>query len=93
MNKKHLPLGVWLKLLGGYSLFIGIIAIILLLGFSLSQQNHHEPQTLTPTPTPKSEKKSCGGIAGVHCPNGYICKLSGKYPDTGGSCVKQAQRN
>jgi hypothetical protein len=30
----------------------------------------------------------CGGIAGVQCPSGYLCKLDGNYPDAGGVCVK-----
>ena len=79
MNKKKLPLGVWLKLLGGYSLFIGIIAVILLLGFILSKQNHNK----------KQEEKVCGGIAGIKCPTGYTCKLSSKHPDADGTCIKQ----
>ena len=29
----------------------------------------------------------CGGIAGIKCPNGRVCKLDGKYPDAGGVCV------
>jgi hypothetical protein len=31
----------------------------------------------------------CGGIASKQCPTGYTCKLDGKYPDAGGTCVKQ----
>ena len=30
----------------------------------------------------------CGGIAGIKCPGGLTCKLDGKYPDAGGTCVK-----
>lgn len=29
----------------------------------------------------------CGGIAGIQCKEGYICKLEGNYPDAGGKCV------
>lgn len=32
----------------------------------------------------------CGGIAGIQCPTGYECKLSGSYPDAGGECVLSA---
>lgn len=35
-----------------------------------------------------SEGKFCGGIAGISCPEGYSCKLDGKYPDAGGKCAK-----
>ncbi len=35
-----------------------------------------------------SEKKICGGIAGLQCPNGYQCKLDSNYPDASGLCVK-----
>jgi hypothetical protein len=33
--------------------------------------------------------KFCGGIApgAFPCPDGYICKLDGAYPDAGGHCV------
>lgn len=41
----------------------------------------------TPTPTPKTS--FCGGIAGIKCPPDYLCKLDGKYPDAGGTCVKK----
>ena len=30
----------------------------------------------------------CGGIAGKTCPEGYMCKLDGDYPDAGGICVQ-----
>jgi len=34
--------------------------------------------------------KFCGGIApgAFPCPEGYICKLDGAYPDAGGRCMK-----
>ncbi|MDP2598959.1 MAG: hypothetical protein Q8P49_03960, partial [Candidatus Liptonbacteria bacterium] len=36
------------------------------------------------------EGKFCGGIApgAFPCPDGYVCKLDGAYPDAGGHCVK-----
>lgn len=50
----------------------------------------------TPTPTPTSSTSItptiivgrifCGGIAGVACPSGFVCKLDGAYPDAGGMC-------
>ena len=35
-----------------------------------------------------SEKKLCGTKRGLHCPNGYQCKLEGNYPDAAGTCIK-----
>ncbi|MCB9639553.1 MAG: hypothetical protein H6728_02815 [Myxococcales bacterium] len=35
-----------------------------------------------------AEGQFCGGIAGLPCPEGYNCVLSGSYPDAGGSCTK-----
>jgi eight-cysteine-cluster-containing protein len=29
----------------------------------------------------------CGGIAGIPCPDGQICELSGDFPDAAGCCV------
>lgn len=34
------------------------------------------------------EGQFCGGIANVVCPEGYKCKLDGKYPDAGGKCTR-----
>lgn len=46
----------------------------------------------SPCPTivkkPK-QGKFCGGIAGIKCPDGFVCKYSGNYPDAGGTCVKK----
>jgi len=41
-----------------------------------------------PLPTIASQKmnKVCGGIAGLVCPEGYICILEGNYPDAAGNC-------
>ena len=30
----------------------------------------------------------CGGIAGIPCPDGYLCSLDGTYPDASGTCIK-----
>lgn len=42
------------------------------------------------TSTQPSGGKFCGGIApgAFPCPEGYVCKLDGAYPDAGGHCVK-----
>ncbi len=32
--------------------------------------------------------KFCGGIAGIKCPDGYVCQQTAMYPDAGGNCVK-----
>ena len=41
----------------------------------------------------KLSGRFCGGIAANlpenQCPEGYICKLDGNYPDAGGVCVKK----
>lgn len=34
-----------------------------------------------------SEGEYCGGIKGLGCPQGYVCKLDGAYPDAPGKCV------
>lgn len=48
-----------------------------------------------PCPSEKIEKnkqKICGGIAGIQCPEGYICNIEGKnYPDATGICIKKDQ--
>jgi len=31
--------------------------------------------------------KDCGGFAGLACPNGFSCKVTGAYPDALGRCV------
>jgi hypothetical protein len=36
---------------------------------------------------PPESGKFCGGIAGIPCLSGYICKLDGTHPDAGGTCV------
>lgn len=40
------------------------------------------PRTTIETPA-----SFCGGIAGIACPEEYMCKLDGDYPDAGGTCV------
>lgn len=34
------------------------------------------------------EGQFCGGITAFQCPDGYMCKLDGDYPDAGGKCVR-----
>ncbi len=36
--------------------------------------------------------KFCGGIAGRQCDTGYTCRLTGNYPDAGGTCIKKEPR-
>jgi len=31
----------------------------------------------------------CGGIGAIKCPSGYQCSITERYPDAGGTCVKQ----
>ena len=35
------------------------------------------------------ENEFCGGIAWLQCEEGFSCKLTGDFPDAGGSCVKE----
>lgn len=42
-----------------------------------------------PQPTGAAKQDICGGIAGIQCPAGYICKLEGTYPDASGKCEPQ----
>ena len=78
-----------LKLLVALSLFTGIIATIFVLFLSIT----HQKIGILPSPSPTItqqpvEGKFCGGIAGIQCPTGYTCQLTGNYPDAGGKCVK-----
>jgi hypothetical protein len=38
-------------------------------------------------PCPEDKGQMCGGIAGIICPAGFTCKMSGDYPDASGTCV------
>jgi len=89
-----------IKLIIGYSIFTGIIAIVFLYFFT-SKQNIPQPQipaitpSITinsPTGTPIPDNIFCGGIAGIQCPAGYTCKLSGNYPDAGGVCIRKGSK-
>ena len=42
----------------------------------------------TTTTLPK-KGESCGGIAGIRCPEGFECEYDGSYPDAGGTCAKK----
>lgn len=35
-----------------------------------------------------AEGEFCGGIAGIECDFGLMCRLGGAYPDAGGTCVQ-----
>jgi len=38
-------------------------------------------------PCPGGSAQTCGGIAGITCPQGFNCKMEGDYPDASGTCV------
>ncbi len=42
-------------------------------------------QQISPTEAPTM----CGGIAGVKCPDGYVCQMTAMYPDASGTCTKE----
>lgn len=54
---------------------------------------------LTPTPfispspvqpiSPTEAQMMCGGIAGIKCPDGYVCQTTATYPDASGTCIKE----
>lgn len=87
------------KLISGYALLTGIIAAI----FFFFLIPHPAKQDLSSTPksnpypsassgqAPSPTGTFCGGIAGIQCPTGYLCKLSGDYPDASGTCYKKNQ--
>jgi len=71
-------------------LIIAILATIMYLISGITPTNKIACE-FSPCPTivKKPEQgKFCGGIAGIKCPNGFVCKYSGNYPDAGGTCVK-----
>lgn len=35
------------------------------------------------------ENEFCGGIAAFQCEDGFTCKMSGDFPDAGGTCTKE----
>jgi hypothetical protein len=87
------------KLIIAYSLFTGIIAFIFLFFLFRYLQNSPKPAppdrarpTILPTATPVTPKEKgafCGGIGAIPCPTGFLCQLSGDYPDASGQCVKE----
>jgi len=74
---------------------IQIVATILLMLFLfgssalIAYQSGKQKNQIPETNQKASEEKFCGGIAGVVCPEGYTCKLDGKYPDASGVCIKK----
>lgn len=38
-------------------------------------------------PGPGEQGGFCGGIAGIQCEGGLVCRLDGPYPDAGGICL------
>jgi hypothetical protein len=64
------------------SIIVLIVLILTFVGFYFLQNRLNiNPQS--------NETTFCGGIAGKSCPEGYWCKLDGKYPDAGGECQKK----
>lgn len=64
---------------------IVLLTSLLILGLSYyfiiqNQQSNSKSNELT---------KFCGGFARSICPEGFSCKLDGKYPDASGKCVKK----
>ncbi|CAE6444168.1 unnamed protein product [Rhizoctonia solani] len=45
-----------------------------------------------PLPDPAPLGGFCGGIIGIQCEKGLVCKLEGNFPDAGGICVKKGYR-
>lgn len=56
---------------------------------TISQENEPvmTPKAASPSVSPAKDGQFCGGIAGIECSQGSICKLDGDYPDAGGKCV------
>jgi hypothetical protein len=46
------------------------------------------PSDISRTPK-ESMNQFCGGIAGLACSEGFMCKLDGDYPDASGACVPE----
>lgn len=52
-----------------------------------------QAEIIIPLDIVKAPKESlnqfCGGIAGITCSEGYMCKLDGDYPDASGNCMPE----
>lgn len=61
---------------------------------TISKANVKPIPTSTPLPTqsqitPTQKQQMCGGIAGIKCPDGYVCEMTAMYPDASGTCTKK----
>jgi hypothetical protein len=75
--------------------FILLLVILFCMAFFIAYQSNVRSQINSDTSQiqksnsdAESKEEFCGGFAGIACPEGYVCKLEGKYPDAGGVCVK-----
>lgn len=64
-------------------------SITQLINYSLKNTSKVESVNVDENNGSATEGKFCGGFAGVACPEGFFCKLDGKYPDAGGTCIKK----
>lgn len=67
--------------------FSGIILVLVISAFALSLFYFGYELSLSRNDTKPKDGIFCGGIAGIECPKGYMCRLDGNYPDAGGTCV------
>lgn len=99
MATKHFPFVTL-----GLSLLITVLgistAVLAYQNIQLKQQvdsfSHIKPTPspiLSPTPaqqvSPTDVPIMCGGIAGIKCPDGYVCQMTAKYPDASGTCTNE----
>ncbi|MBI2123937.1 MAG: hypothetical protein HYU04_01725 [Candidatus Wildermuthbacteria bacterium] len=78
---------------GKINIFLKLIIILVVLVVGIMLTQYMRGQNVSEN-TQNAQGKFCGGIAAnlpeFQCPPGYYCKLTGDYPDAGGTCVKQA---
>lgn len=46
---------------------------------------------IQPSPCGPSGQEICGGIAGIECPDDFICQYDGSYPDASGICIPKGE--
>lgn len=73
-------------------LFISLPIVAFIFGINyqkiLSRQKDNNSNKNYINQTDNTQKKMCGGIAGIKCPDGYICNMQGKnFPDASGICI------
>jgi len=72
------------KILFGF----GLVASTVIVGCAGANSGEVTGDQSADTADEELSNSICGGIAGIKCPTGYDCKLSGNYPDAAGKCVK-----